>query len=1467
MSVESPSGPVADLSVDRLLGADQTWIEAARRALADPGSKFLSADMVAALSQDTHRLRDGDDPMAWRSVWELVAIPLNDLLADLSHGRATRDSLNDLLETFEKHGLVSIHGTGRPSDPSARWAEADVRHQATALNAATSPLGSGAFAAILIHVLTAGDADRRLTTSVSMPVLLHNEANARIGRPAGEVGTLTLTRWRDGPPGFHPDPRLMTFSTVDADALDAIQQAWLGSPHDSRGTCVTWAIRDKHDFPVRRLQGSSLAAALALLLRELSSRRGARAAAWRLRPRRLRANWTVTAGLRDRRLTRVSHYETKLEAAASLTKPLHVAVAPRPDQVHDRGDDPVLAVGQRLALDVRVIETYEALSRATRTLNRGFVLGVAGAMVVAATTAGMSVRAQQAVNAANLEADKRTTATELMQQSRSLIDQDSRLSALTALAADDLDPSLRTSQLMADVLAANTTVVGSATISSSYIRDMVVSHDTLLVLDGEDTVTAWSLPGFQPLGTVIEDDVSGLGEGGPGDVVIMKNADLHIFHTAAGYAPREVDIVSTGLSGRATVFGPYTDVNGGVVAIDEDFNGVYYDNGMKRPFAFSVGDNTTIEADSRRTSTAIIAATNGTSSDPHTEDGVSEIDGITVATSARQVLDIGIQRHYEGRPRPEAVVRSVMTSNNAKAAIRAVSDGPNGTILLGTDRGVQQWDPDSYETVEFPYGGWSDQVDEIFYDYGPIAVMSKQRIGFFDEPVDDRPRESPTIVDLGGSVFTTIDGGSVSVGSTRSGVSRDRMFVGREDGTVSMLDPSNSRFGPGSINGSNMQEFTPSDHLIQTVGDTAQRTNYLYTQQVPERAADQMHQDPAEDPYSDYDPYQRTYTLPETNGLKPYINEAAASDDWIAAAGRRSDGMGAWWVWPLAGGTYAQPTEVPFGYGESGEDPVPDIVSQIEFVDGGRQIAALNGAKGELGFWSVGDWKKVGSVTFPIPKDFDTSGAMRLVAAGDGRTVAVRDSDTTVTIVDTETHEVRRRIDLPEAQLTDVTLSPDGRHLAVTDHLRTIRVLDATVGQGKILASDEQTSVVNALEFDPSGDRLALGFATASTVEVIDSHTLEPLGPPWQANDGYRVIDVAWSPDGDLLSVGTLQFQGERAVNGATEILDPTTLTWHEQLCQMATSNFTDDEWHRLSGSDLATPNSCDWTAGANADPSSEALAPPPSDTGDLTLPDLMAGAPVPEMCGHNAGDLVLGHLPGQAPNTGDVYLSDTAFGDLTGDGVADAVADIECNAGGVGWPSTIAAYTRAADGSALLLGTISAADTAIVGPQGSERPGVLSVAIEDGSIVADVLANTEGDPACCGTLPVHLEMTAGMGGIDVVRADRHYEMVVVNKLVNGISSSVSTGVEYVDTTDTPTDVIDAITEMNATYVGVEVGECTALEGLSDDLATRVSVADAADPAVQYCTVVAAPAEEAKALLLRLRQVDDERWRVTDLIP
>jgi hypothetical protein len=143
-----------------------------------------------------------------------------------------------------------------------------------------------------------------------------------------------------------------------------------------------------------------------------------------------------------------------------------------------------------------------------------------------------------------------------------------------------------------------------------------------------------------------------------------------------------------------------------------------------------------------------------------------------------------------------------------------------------------------------------------------------------------------------------------------------------------------------------------------------------------------------------------------------------------------------------------------------------------------------------------------------------------------------------------------------------------------------------------------------------------------------------------------------------------------------------------------------------------------------------------------------LMSAPVPELCRHQAGNLVNGRLPQQDPSQGYVMITHqpgtdspmVAFGDLNGDGVNDGAMVTACTAGGVGWPATIQLYTA----GPTRLGGVDLSNVTHGG-----RESVTDISISDAAVHVSWLTQGPGEPACCGTVKMAGDMR--VKGSDVV--------------------------------------------------------------------------------------------------------------------
>ena len=155
----------------------------------------------------------------------------------------------------------------------------------------------------------------------------------------------------------------------------------------------------------------------------------------------------------------------------------------------------------------------------------------------------------------------------------------------------------------------------------------------------------------------------------------------------------------------------------------------------------------------------------------------------------------------------------------------------------------------------------------------------------------------------------------------------------------------------------------------------------------------------------------------------------------------------------------------------------------------------------------------------------------------------------------------------------------------------------------------------------------------------------------------------------------------------------------------------------------------------------------------------------VPAMCGHPAGYLVDGELPeDDDPLNGGVWLGRSVTGPLGPDAQTWGVAQLQCNAGGVGWPDTVAFY--APDGS-----LHRAFDLYDITHGGREFVSLLS--LDHRAVSVRVVGiEQDGDPSCCGTKSAVLTFRWGREQERVVLDGTRYysERPVAVRLVKALN-------------------------------------------------------------------------------------------------
>lgn len=193
--------------------------------------------------------------------------------------------------------------------------------------------------------------------------------------------------------------------------------------------------------------------------------------------------------------------------------------------------------------------------------------------------------------------------------------------------------------------------------------------------------------------------------------------------------------------------------------------------------------------------------------------------------------------------------------------------------------------------------------------------------------------------------------------------------------------------------------------------------------------------------------------------------------------------------------------------------------------------------------------------------------------------------------------------------------------------------------------------------------------------------------------------------------------------------------------------------------------------------------------TAPLTAADLRS-APVPALCGFPRGTLANGVLPGIPASRGIPPTLTPAFGgqdpddlmalgDLNGDGVGDAAAVVNCNAGGVSWPDNIVFWARRGQGP-VVLGAYEMAEAV-----GDARNGTLELTYAEGSVTVNSLDARPFDAGCCAS--GRATVTLRWDGSRIVAADvQHHggandaSFAGIGDVELGMSAQQLTGLGYV---------------------------------------------------------------------------------------
>ncbi|MEV0769489.1 WD40 repeat domain-containing protein [Nocardia salmonicida] len=1129
LSVDAHRTRIAELT-----GAKQAWLRICREAVSD-GPKatthLLAEDSEAAavLADTEAKWKRTDEPAPAIDPSLSAARALAGLARALTGVAETEQACDTFLDHARLSGLHSV-GT-QLLDAEHVPAAGELHLREVVLHAMQTAEPARGFA-VLAALEVAGRRPKTIR-ACEVPVLFarHDEDGRR-----GEAGALRLTQLKTGPSGLHADPSSMGFLQADRAVTKAMESAWRTSSLAMGNACVVWSIRLQGGAPANAVAGGSLAAAVAVALDDLAPR-------WQrvrqLRPRRLDAKCAVTADLDGMALLPVTDYGAKLRAARKHQ--LRAVVAA------DALDEAVGAGPHDVQVDGA--ETVEdAIRQTRRRANPRFYAVVVVAIVLLAVAGG----GYAAVDRAQRRGAVTALAAAIAARSGELSNRDSRLSALLALASEQLNSTDASRNAMLNAVQNNQATIGSFPAEpDGPVTAAAISGDVLITAGRTDSLKVWSVSKRAPIGEVrTGESIVGVVAGTSGAFAVLDRRKLHIYQGANGRVPVEIKTIDrpdNSLVFPKTMFGPFfDDESGAFLIISDDFEGMYWSPELNHEITFSLASEPPLEQPAR-----ILAASDfgAIASWRRDQTAISpDPNSVLIATNQRQVLRVTIRSH-DGVD-PHFALTSIAGDDDIRSPITAIAFGSDDSVLIGTERGIQSWNAKSHTAEEYPYGGIYDRIDYIVYNWGGTVVSTPAGLRFIRASVTTALDNVNTAAATHGAVTAVAPSG------------KGEFVVGRSDGRAVLLDPTSRQLGLQDRASSNTIAFTPDNRLLTTTSDGPMHISGLRLSSVPE-------------PERGPDNGAASFNLPAPSyDQKPYVNAAVADDRFVVAGGSSYvTDAGHLWAWDIR--THELLGDITYpASGDSAQVDV-DIVTAVAIAPELNLIAGLNPARGEIGLWSTTNWRDIDSLSLNQPPNPDDPVAYMMTASADGTRLLIRVATASraqgrVLLVDLRQRRVVR--DLPiKAERT--YLAPDAEHFVASTGDRHLTLYTASGDQ--IGTTFDAKTAIESVAWSPDGRRLALILRDAQQVLFLDADGLKPIGPPWNTTPGTTPYRAVWSSNGTYLALSTGRATNGNLIPGAVQVFRPEGLEWRTVLCAIAGTDLTDEEWKNVGGGKVPRPTLC----------------------------------------------------------------------------------------------------------------------------------------------------------------------------------------------------------------------------------------------------------------------------------------------------
>jgi hypothetical protein len=374
------------------------------------------------------------------------------------------------------------------------------------------------------------------------------------------------------------------------------------------------------------------------------------------------------------------------------------------------------------------------------------------------------------------------------------------------------------------------------------------------------------------------------------------------------------------------------------------------------------------------------------------------------------------------------------------------------------------------------------------------------------------------------------------------------------EGKVSVLGGPGVGISMAAAEGTSAVTFDPKGDLLIASGYDPNHTEKIKAiRPRPPLPSDEYTE---EDEVRDYEPDPAWWSGAEDPEAF-YVNDVAADDEYVVAAGQDPFGKPAVVVWDAASGRPLR--ELDLGTdGIAGE--VPTLISKVMLLPGRHQIAAYSVAQESIAVWSTETWELEESIPVGAAGDISVSpdeSTIAVVGLADEEAVQAPDEQPVpISFVDLDAGRMGHTVEVKGATAT--AFAPDGSSLAVAygEDMLQLRSPDGREAIGKPI---ELSGEAKELAWRPTGGLLAASLEHDGIVFVDPATGAVSKSLPYEEDRPTLAVD--WSADGDLLAAqtGELAEDGDHYETDATEVWNLGAAAMRRRMCELAACG-RDDE-------------------------------------------------------------------------------------------------------------------------------------------------------------------------------------------------------------------------------------------------------------------------------------------------------------------